>query len=635
MSAAASLTHGDAETAAAHAKSSFWSLTLGSVGVVYGDIGTSPLYAFREALVHTAGDGVTRAEVLGVASLLLWALIFIVTCKYVVFLMRADNHGEGGTLSLLALAQHALGRRTMVVFLLGVAGAALFYGDAIITPAISVLSAVEGLKLVTPVFEPYIIPITLGILVVLFAAQRFGTGRVAAFFGPVMLVWFVVLAVLGLRHIGDDPGILAAFNPVHAVSLFFSHGIVGFLVLGSVFLAVTGAEALYADMGHFGRGPIQLAWIAIVFPSLALNYLGQGALILKDPGTLENPFFLMGPAWAILPFVVLAAIATVIASQAVITGAYSMTQQAIQLGLLPRLEIQHTSETQFGQIFMPDVNRLLLVGVLLLVLLFKTSTALASAYGIAVTGTMIVTTLLSLAVVWKGWHWPLPLTIALIAPFAVVDTIFLAANLFKLFDGGYVPLLLATGMILLMWTWSRGTRLLLEKIHKDSLPIDQLIEILERKPPIRVPNTAVYLTSDPNVTPSALLHNLKHNMVLHEKNIILNVRVTDVPRVVDAERVTIEDMPFGFKRMIVKCGFMETPNIPHALVIARRQGLRFDIMKTSFFLGRRSLKPAIRSAMPAWQDNLYIGMAKQAANVTDFFAIPSGRVVELGTQVTV
>ncbi|MFO1036367.1 MAG: potassium transporter Kup [Geminicoccaceae bacterium] len=619
----------------AHPKAGFWAMALGSVGVVYGDIGTSPLYAMREALFHAAADGVTRAEVIGVASLLLWALIFIVTIKYVLFLMHADNHGEGGTLSLLALAQKGIGRRTTAVFLIGVTGAALFYGDSILTPAISVLSAVEGLKLVTPVFEPYILPITIVILIALFAGQRHGTGRVAALFGPVMCVWFIILAILGLRHIGDDPGILVAFNPAYAISFMFDHGLVGFVVLGSVFLAVTGAEALYADMGHFGRGPIQIAWVGLVFPALALNYLGQGALILKHPEALENPFFLLTPDWAVLPLVLLATAATVIASQAVITGAFSLTQQAIQLGLLPRMEIQHTSEIQFGQIFMPDVNRLLLIGVLALVVLFKTSSSLASAYGIAVTGTMLVDSALAFVLIWKGWKWPLPLAILFILPFFTVDSTFLSANLLKVHEGGYVPLLLALGMIILMWTWSRGTRLLIEKTHKESMPINDLIEILERKPPLRVPNTAVYLTSDPGVTPSALLHNLKHNMVLHEKNIILNVRITDVPRVDDSERVEIEDMPFDFKRMIVKCGYMETPNIPRVLVIARRQGLRFDIMKTSFFLGRRSIKPATRSAMPAWQDNLYIAMAKQASNVTDFFAIPSGRVVELGTQVTV
>ncbi|MGD9510769.1 MAG: potassium transporter Kup [Geminicoccaceae bacterium] len=609
-------------------------MALGSIGVVYGDIGTSPLYAMREALLHTQEGGISREEVVGVTSLLLWALLFIVTAKYVLFLMRADNRGEGGTLSLMALAQSALGRSTGAVFFLGVAGAALFYGDAVITPAISVLSAIEGLKLVTPALDRFVLPITAGILILLFLAQKQGTGRVAALFGPVTLVWFLAIALLGLRHIGDDPAIVAAFNPGHAFSFLASHGGIGFVVLGSVFLAVTGAEALYADMGHFGRGPIQAAWTVVVFPALALNYLGQGALLLRAPEAIANPFFLMAPDWGLLPLVILAAIATVIASQAVITGAFSVTQQAIQLGLLPRMEIQHTSDVHAGQIYLPETNRLLLFGVLLLVFTFQTSGALASAYGIAVTGTMVVTTCLAFVVVWKAWRWPLTLAVPFIFPFLAVDMTFLAANLLKVLDGGYVPLLIAAAIIIAMWTWVRGTRIVFRKSHT-GLPLADLIRQLERSPPTRVPNTAIFLTSDPEITPGALLHNLKHNMVLHEQNIVMNVRTATIPRVEEEDRVEIVRLSGDFSRMSLSFGYMETPNIPRALVLARRQGLKFDIMKTSFFVGRRSIKPATRSEMPAWQDQLYIGLSRHATNASDFFNIPAGRVVELGTLVTI
>ncbi len=615
-------------------KAGFWALALGSVGVVYGDIGTSPLYALREALHHAEEGGVTRAEVLGVTSLLLWALIFIVTGKYVLFLMRADNHGEGGTLSLMALAQRALGRSTSIVFLLGVAGAALFYGDALITPAISVLSAVEGLKLVTPVFEPYVLPVTVAILLGLFAAQRHGTGKVAALFGPITALWFLTMAGLGLLHIRDDLGVVAAVNPIHAVGFLFAHGAVGFAVLGSVFLAVTGTEALYADMGHFGRAPIQTAWAGLVFPALALNYMGQGALVLKHPEALANPFFLLAPDWALLPLVIFATVATVIASQAVITGAFSVTQQAIQLGLLPRMEIQYTSDVHAGQIYLPDVNRLLLIGILLLVFMFQTSSNLASAYGIAVTGSMTVDTLLAFIVVWKAWRWPLVLATAFIVPFLFVDGAFLFANLAKVLDGGYVPLAIAGTIVIAMWTWVRGMRLIFHKTHT-GLPLLDLIRQLERSPPTRVPNTAIFLTSDPDIVPTAMLHNLKHNMVLHEQNVVMNVRTATIPRVDDGDRVKIERLSDDFSRVTLTFGYMETPNIPRAMVQAKRQGLKFDIMKTSFFVGRRSIKPATKSAMPRWQDDLFLSLARRATNASDFFNIPAGRVVELGTLVTI
>lgn len=618
-----------------HASGGFWALTLGSIGVVYGDIGTSPLYAFRESVVHAAEGGLTRQEVVGVTSMLLWALVFIVTIKYVLFLLRADNRGEGGTLSLLALAQGAMGTRTAFVFALGAAGAALFYGDAIITPAISVLSAVEGLKLVTPVFEPYVVPLTIVVLVALFAVQSHGTGAVAAWFGPITAVWFVAMAVAGGVHLFDDPGIFAAFNPAEAIGFMWREKLVGFIVLGSVFLAVTGAEALYADMGHFGRRPIQLAWLALVFPALALNYLGQGALILARPETIENPFFLMVPDWALLPYVLLATAATVIASQAVITGAFSLTQQAVQLGILPRFEIRYTSETQAGQIYMPRINWLLLAGVLALVVLFKNSSALASAYGIAVTGTMVVTSLLAFMVLWKAWRWPAWLAAAAIAPFVLVETAFMVANLLKVFDGGWVPLTLAVAIVVAMWTWVRGTRIVFEKSRRDNVPLAAMVRMLERSQPFRPKKTAVFLTSDPEMAPPALLHNLKHNDVVHQQNVILTVRSATTPKVPEDDRILIRKLSADFTLLEITYGYMEEPNIPKALAHCRKQGLKFDIMSTTFFVGRRSFKVSATSGMPLWQDRLFIAMAKSAANATDFYAIPTGRVVELGQQITV
>jgi KUP system potassium uptake protein len=615
----------------------FWALTLGSLGVVYGDIGTSPLYALREAVVAAGGpDGtVTRSAVLGVLSLILWALILIVTLKYVLLLLRADNNGEGGTLTLMALAQRAIGKSGSVVVLLGTISGALFYGDALITPALSVLSAIEGLKVATPAFEPYVVPLTIVILVALFAVQSRGTGKVGALFGPITTVWFIAIAIPGVRQVASDPDVLSAFNPLHGIIFLASHGMIGLLTLGAVFLAVTGAEALYADLGHFGRRPIQTAWLVIVLPSLAVNYLGQGALVLANPKAIENPFFLLYPDWALLPMVALAAAATVIASQAVITGAYSLTRQAIQLGLLPRLEIRHTSETQVGQIYMPRVNNLLLIGVLLLVALFKSSSALASAYGIAVTGTMVVTAMMAFIVIWKGWHWSLPATAALIVPFLVIDLTFLTANLLKVVEGGWVPLALGAVVMLLMYTWRRGTRLLFEKTRRQETPLKDLVAMLERKPPQRVPGTAVFFTSDPQSAPTALLHSLKHYKVLHEQNVILTVDTVDTPHVPAADRVRIEPISPTFSRVHLRFGYMETPNVPKALAIARKAGWHFDIMSTSFFLSRRALRPAAHSGMPRWQDRLFIKLARAANDATDYFQIPTGRVVEVGTQVTI
>jgi KUP system potassium uptake protein len=614
----------------------FWALALGSIGVVFGDIGTSPLYAFREAVDAAAhGAPVTRVIVLGVLSLILWALLIVVTAKYVLLLLRADNNGEGGTLSLMALGQRALGHRSWPLLALGVLGASMFIGDSMITPAISVLSAVEGLKLAAPTLEHYVVPLTLIILVVLFAVQRVGTARVATAFGPVMIIWFSTLAVMGLIHIGDDPSVLAAINPWHAVHFLLSHGTIGLVTLGAVFLAVTGGEALYADLGHFGRKPIQAGWMFFVLPSLLLNYFGQGALVLSNPAAIENPFYRMAPETMLLPLVVLATAATVIASQAVITGAYSLTRQAVQLGLLPRFEVRFTSETHAGQIYLPRVNRLLLIGVLLLVLLFRTSSGLASAYGIAVSTTMVADGIMGFVVIWKLWNWRAATAAALIIPFVVVDMTFFSANLLKLLEGAWVPLLFGLTMAIVIWTWRRGAAILISKTRRIEVPLKDLIKSLEKRPPHIVKGTAVFLTSDPNFVPTALLHNLKHNKVLHEHNVILTIETAQTPLVDLTERVRMESISDKFSTVRLRFGFMESPNVPRALVIARKLGWQFDIMSTSFFVSRRSLKPSAQSGMPLWQDHLFIALSRSANDATDYFQIPTGRVVEVGTQVTI
>jgi KUP system potassium uptake protein len=637
MSRAATVSLGEDIAEASKTSSSrrrFWPLTLGSIGVVYGDIGTSPIYAMRESVLAAVGAGGTASEpvVFGILSLIIWALILVVTVKYVLILLRADNEGEGGTLALMALARRVV-RNGGPIVLLGIISGALFYGDAMITPALSVLSAVEGLKVATPAFDPYIVPLTVLILVMLFAAQSHGTARVAALFGPITLVWFIALAVAGVWHVLQNLNVLWAFNPAYGVRFLANHGTVSLLTLGAVFLAVTGAEALYADLGHFGRGPIQSAWLVVVLPALLLNYLGQGALVLADPKAIENPFFLLYPGWALLPMVLLATAATVIASQAVITGAYSLTRQAIQLGLLPRFEIRHTSEEQYGQIYMPRVNALLLIGVLLLVALFRSSGALASAYGIAVTGTMVVTAMMAFVVIWKAWRWSPLAAAALIAPFLFIDLSFLAANLLKVVEGGWMPLALGALVMTVMYTWRRGSRLLFEKTRRQETPLAALVQSLEKKPPVRVPGTAVFLTGDPQSAPTALLHSLKHYKVLHEHNVILTVELAPTPRISAEDRVRIEPLSESFLRVKICFGFFELPNVPKALAVARKLGWQFDIMSTSFFLSRRTLRPAAKSAMPRWQDRLFIALARSASDATDFFQIPTGRVVEVGTQV--
>ncbi len=614
----------------------FWALTLGSIGVVFGDIGTSPLYAFREAVAGAAqGQPVTRVIVLGVLSLILWALFIVVTAKYVLLLLRADNNGEGGTLSLMALGQRALGRRSWPLLAMGVVGASMFIGDSMITPAISVLSAVEGLKLAAPALEHYVIPLTVFILVVLFSVQSSGTARVASAFGPVMIVWFTVLAVIGLININDDPSVLVAINPWYALNFLLTHGTVGMVTLGAVFLAVTGGEALYADLGHFGRKPIQAGWLYFVLPSLLINYFGQGALVLSNPAAIENSFYRMVPEVLLLPLVVLATAATVIASQAVITGAFSLTRQAVQLGLLPRFEVRYTSETHAGQIYLPRVNSLLLTGVLLLVMLFRSSSGLASAYGIAVSTTMVADGIMGFVVIWKLWNWRAATAAALIVPFVVVDMTFFSANLLKLLEGAWVPLLFGLTMAIMIWTWRRGTVILMAKTRRIEVPLTDLIKSLEKRPPHIVKGTAVFLTSDPNFVPTALLHNLKHNKVLHEHNVILTIETAQTPRVDLSERVRMETLSDKFAIVRLRFGFMESPNVPKALVIARKLGWQFDIMSTSFFVSRRSLKPSAQSGMPKWQDHLFIALSRAANDATDYFQIPTGRVVEVGTQVTI
>jgi len=561
-----------------------------------------------------------------------------VTVKYVIFLMRADNKGEGGTLALMALAQKAIGKYSPTLFFLGICGAALFYGDSIITPALSVLSAIEGIKDAPNVghsFDNYVLGISMAILIGLFMVQSKGTEKVARFFGPIMLVWFGIIATLGVFYILKAPVVLQSLSPHYGVEFLLANGFTGFVILGSVFLVVTGAEALYADMGHFGKAPISAAWLWVVFPALILNYLGQGALTLIEPAARENPFWRMVPDVLYWPVLAIATMATVIASQAVITGAFSMTQQAVQLGLLPRLNIERTSETQAGQIYVPPINTLLMVGVLFLIAVFKSSDNLTSAYGIAVTGTMFISTVMAYIVIRRLWKWSRLRTLALLLPLGIIEAIFMASNLTKFFSGAWMPLLLGATLIAVMMTWVRGAEILADKTRRDSVQLIDLIHMLHKRPPHRVPGTAVFLSSDTAIAPVALMHNLKHNKCLHERNIVLTVHTANVPRIPDSERVVVETLSDDFKTLSVTYGFMESPNLPRALGLLRQQGLKFDFMSTTFFVGRRSIVPSARSGMPLWQDYLFIFLMKNAANPTEFFHIPPGRVVELGTQVSV
>ncbi len=639
------VTHGAAEAAGVKRPTKrFWGLALGSIGVVFGDIGTSPLYAFREA-VGQAG-GVTPEAVMGVVSLALWALILVVTVKYVLFLMRADNNGEGGVLSLAALAEAAVGRRTWLIFALGVAGAALFYGDAMITPAISVLSAIEGLRTVPELKDHVSVAVVIAasvvILVALFLVQSGGTAGIGRWFGPICLVWFAAIALIGAPHIAQSPLVLLAVSPHHAIGFLLGHGLIGFFVLGSVFLTVTGAEALFADMGHFGRWPIQAAWLFLVLPALALNYLGQGGfalhrIALAGGHPIENAdwFFQMTPLLFRVPMVILATVATVIASQAVITGAFSLTNQAIQLGYLPRLTVRRTSETQAGEIYIPQINLVLGIGVVFLIAVFHTSDGLAHAYGLAVTGTMVVTTMLAFIVVTRRWRWPLWRAVALVGPLIVIDTTFLAANGLKLLSGGFVPLLIGGALCFLMATWARGSALIRRRVERDSPPLEEMLPHLRSPSIYRAAGTAVFLTSDATHTPGALLHNLKHNRVLHEHNLVVSVESAQTPRVPENERARVERLSDDFLRVRLTWGYMETPNVPRALAALRTQGVKLDLMTTSFFIGRRTIVRSSRGEMPFGMDRLYIWLAKNATDPTDFFHIPPGRVVEMGAQMTI
>lgn len=610
-------------------------LTLACLGIVYGDIGTSPLYALRESLVHAHEEGLAENAVIGIVSLLLWTVVLIVTVKYVILILRADNNGEGGTLSLVAKAQGALGgRRAWWLYLTGIIGVSLFFGDSMITPAISVLSAVEGLDLVFPGFDRWVVSLTLGIVLALFAVQRAGTAAVSRLFGPVMLVWFATMGVLGASHVMDDARILGALNPWGALD-FLIHNAFGALpVLGSVFLAVTGAEALYADMGHFGRGPVRLAWTVVVFPALALAYLGQGAMVLAHPETAANPFFLMAPPWFTLPLVLLATLATVIASQAVISGAFSVAAQAVQLGILPRLEIQHTSETQAGQIFLPRINILLMIGVAALVIGFGSSEGLANAYGIAVTGDMLITSVLALIVFRFAWGWSWAAVLAIMVPVLAVEAIFLYAHLMKVWEGGWIPLAFAAMAITAMVVWLRGTAIVQKKLSADAIPLEVLAGRLATSARVtRVPGTAVFLTADPSIAPPALTHNLKHNHVLHERNYIIRIEAATTPLVDPAARARFQQVAPGFWRVWLRFGYMERPNVPKALAESRMQGHRFDIMQTSYFLNRRSLRAGRAHLMPTWAARLYVSLYNSASEPTRFYRLPSNRVIELGQQI--
>ena len=614
-------------------------LLLAALGVVFGDIGTSPLYAIRECFSHGGGAlEVSPASILGVLSLIVWAQVLLISLKYALFVMRADNQGQGGILALMALALHgqdARRRSSLAIMGLAAIGAALFFGDGMLTPAISVLSAVEGLELAAPWLHPFVVPLTVVVVIGLFAMQSQGTEHVGRLFGPVMAAWFSVLAAMGLWQVAGDPSVLAALDPRHAARFVATDPVVAFVTLGAVFLAVTGAEALYADMGHFGARPIRLAWFAFVFPALTLNYLGQGALLLADPAAVRNPFYLMVPSWALLPLVLLATAATVIASQAVISGAFSLARQCVQLGFLPRLETRHTSEHEIGQIYAPQVNWMLMAGVIALVVGFRSSSSLASAYGIAVTGTMAIDGILFWFVARRVWGWNGVATSALVAMFLVVDLAFLGSNALKIADGGWFPLVVGAALVAVMKTWRDGRRLLAEQMHQAALPVADFVSQVARRPAQRVAGTAVFLTDSPEGAPHALLHNLKHNRILHERVVFLTVRFRDAPFVSPGQRVQTEDLGQGFHRIVLSYGFKETPNIPRELDRVRDAGGPFDPMQTSYFLGRERLVLRDRPLMARWREKLFIVMQHNQSSATDFFGIPPNRVVELGAQVEV
>lgn len=615
-----------------------WALSLAALGVVFGDIGTSPIYALRESLDPAHGVAATPENVLGVLSLIFWSLLLVITVKYLLLVMRADNHGEGGIIALTALvsppSETPKGSRKLLV-LIGLFGAALLYGDSMITPAISVLSAIEGLEVATPVFQPYVIPITVVILIGLFSVQRRGTAGIGAVFGPVMVVWFSILTLLGVGQLVQNPSVLVALSPHHAVAFFGRNGLIGLLVLGSVFLVVTGGEALYADMGHFGKKPIQRMFLIAVLPALMINYLGQGALVLRQPEALEHPFFLMAPGWALYPLVALTTIATVIASQAVITGAFSLTRQAIQLGYLPRLKIDHTSEEHIGQIYLPAVNWALMIACIGLVIGFQSSSRLASAYGVAVTTDMVFTTILFAVVARLRWKWSLTVVLSIAVGILTIDLAFWLGNLHKIPAGGWFPLVVAAGMFATMTTWKTGRRILRSRLKDRRVPTVMFVDDVRRNEPLRCDGTAVYMDSNPNGTPLALLHNLKHNKVLHSRVVFLTVQILEIPHVADEDSVEIEDLGMNIYRVIVNVGFAERPEVIEALKVAldRVEGEPFAVIKTTFFLSRESLIATKKRGMMRWRKHVFSVMAKNAQSPTSYFRIPANRVVELGMQV--
>jgi KUP system potassium uptake protein len=613
-------------------------LTLTALGVVYGDIGTSPLYAFRECFKREYGIAPTTDNILGVVSLILWSLILVVSVKYIAFILRADNRGEGGILSLLALLLQQKRRaddwgKRMALVSLGLFGAALLLGEGVITPAISVLSAVEGLEVGRPSLVRFVVPITLVILFALFMVQRYGTARVGTGFGPIMLLWFVTIATLGVRSIIATPGILRALNPLHGVGFFERHGTAGFLTLGAVVLCITGCEALYADMGHFGKRPIRLAWFSIALPALMLNYFGQAALVLRDNSAAQNPFYLLAPASFQWPLLIIATAAAIVASQALISGAYSLTQQSIQLGYSPRMQIVHTSEKQAGQIYVPEVNKALMIACLLLVLYFRSSSALSAAYGIAVTGAMSITSILFGVVARSRWGWSRARIAALVGGFLIIDLSFLSANVVKLQHGGWVPLVLASAVYVLMSTWKRGRMQLGAIQEAGALPLDLFIKGLDRNPPVRVKGTAIFMTSSPEGVPVVLLHHLKHNKMLHETVVLLSVTTRGIPEVPPERGLTIERLGHGFVRVVATFGFMQSPNIPELLTRAAAQGVPFPPMDTSYYLGRERLVLTGHAKMSRWRKKLFALMSRNARSATEFFQIPPNRVIELGAQI--
>jgi KUP system potassium uptake protein len=629
----------DLDNPSAHIKrQSTAALTLGAIGVVYGDIGTSPLYTVKEVFLPATGVALTPENLIGAVSAIFWALMLIVTLKYVILILRADNRGEGGALALTALAANAVKHKPRLrhfLLLLGLFGATLFYGDSVITPAISVLGAVEGLEVVTPLLQPYVVPIALAVLVLLFFMQRWGTNFVGKFFGPIIVVWFVILGLTGIEQIAQTPEILAALNPLHGINFLLDRGPFVLAAVGAIVLALTGAEALYADMGHFGRKPIQIAWMGLVMPSLALHYMGQGALLMHDATAIENPFFRMFSEEWLIPAVLLATVAAIIASQAVISGAYSMTKQAILLGFLPRMDIKYTSEQEVGQIYMPGVNWILLAGVVLAVLAFRSSSALAGAYGIAVTLTMVITTIMTFFVVHDAWKMPTPLAIGATLFFLSIDSFLFAGCIIKFFDGGWLPLAMGLTLYLVMTTWSRGRELVVDTIRRDGLDLNTFIEHIDSGHTHLAKRTAIYAVANPETVPQALLHNMKHNQVLHEKNIILTVEFENVPWVSDKQRVRVERLSEHFWQVWVKFGFMNTPDVPRALKHCEPLGLEIPVFETSYFLSRETVISTPGGGMAQWREKLFSAMTRNSGGVVEFFHLPDNSVVELGTRVQI